>query len=191
MFVTAKITAEMPEAWVLPATAVVKQADQTVVFLHVDGKAARLTVQPGRTDGTWTEVFRKQKAGGWEEWSGVESVLNGGDRSVGGWDGGRSAIAAIETSAMTESPHSARPTSTRLSGLGSFIRRLRESSDELMLRRVGKALQFGTFMSTRSKYGRCRSARSNRSSIRTCELGTTFACHTLPAPFTWTFTGFV
>ncbi len=77
MFVTAKITAEMPEAWVLPATAVVKQADQTVVFLHVEGKAVRLTVQPGRTDGTWTEVFRKQKAAAWEDWVGGERVLNG------------------------------------------------------------------------------------------------------------------
>lgn len=80
MFATARITVEMPPAWVLPANAVVKQADQTVVFLHRDGKAGRLSVRPGRTDGTWTEVFAKQKAGtpgAWEDWTGTEEVLSG------------------------------------------------------------------------------------------------------------------
>ena len=75
-----RITAEMPPAWVLPANAVVKQADQTVCFLYRDGKAVRLPIQPGRTDGTWTEVVRKQKAGApgaWEDWTGQEDVLSG------------------------------------------------------------------------------------------------------------------
>jgi HlyD family secretion protein len=80
LFVTTQITAAMPEAWVLPVNSVVKQADQTVVFLHLDGKAVRLPIQPGRSDGTWTEVKRKQKAGApgvWEEWTGSESVISG------------------------------------------------------------------------------------------------------------------
>ncbi|HJZ93207.1 MAG TPA: efflux RND transporter periplasmic adaptor subunit, partial [Gemmataceae bacterium] len=80
MYVQARITAEMPEAWVLPANAVVKQADQTVCFLYRDGKAVRLPIQPGRTDGTSTEVFKKQKAGApgtWEDWTGQEDVLSG------------------------------------------------------------------------------------------------------------------
>ena len=80
MYAYARLTADMPEAWVLPANAVVKQADQTVVFLHRDGKAGRLPVQAGRSDGTWTEVFRKQKdgtPGAWEEWTGQEDVLSG------------------------------------------------------------------------------------------------------------------
>jgi HlyD family secretion protein len=79
-YVNASITAPMPEAWVLPANAVVKQADQTVCFLYSDGKAVRLPIQPGRTDGTWTEVFRKQKSGvpgAWEDWTGREDVLSG------------------------------------------------------------------------------------------------------------------
>ena len=60
--------------------AVVKQADQSVCFLYQEGKAVRLPIQPGRTDGTWTEVFRKQKAGipgSWEDWTGREEVLTG------------------------------------------------------------------------------------------------------------------
>jgi len=79
-YVYARITAAMPEAWVLPANAVVRQADQTVCFLYQDGKAVRLPIQPGRTDGTWTEVFRKQKAGvaeSWEDWTGREEILSG------------------------------------------------------------------------------------------------------------------
>jgi RND family efflux transporter MFP subunit len=80
MYAHARITADMPEAWVLPANAVVKQADQTVCFLHQDGKAVRLPIQPGRTDGTFTEVFKKQKSGApgaWEDWTGQEDVLSG------------------------------------------------------------------------------------------------------------------
>ena len=59
--------------------AVVKQADQTVCVLYRDGKAARLMIRAGRSDGTWTEVFGKQgaTAGTWEDWTGAEEVLSG------------------------------------------------------------------------------------------------------------------
>jgi RND family efflux transporter MFP subunit len=80
LYVNTRITAPMPEAWVLPANAVVKQADQTVCFLYRDGKAVRLPIQPGRSDGKFTEVFKKQKAGSpaeWEDWDGKEDVLAG------------------------------------------------------------------------------------------------------------------
>ncbi|HKB04935.1 MAG TPA: efflux RND transporter periplasmic adaptor subunit, partial [Gemmataceae bacterium] len=79
MYVSARITAEMPEAWVLPANAVVQQAEQTVCFLYRDGKAVRLPVRAGRTDGNWREVFAKQKdaPGTWEDWTGTEDVLAG------------------------------------------------------------------------------------------------------------------
>jgi RND family efflux transporter MFP subunit len=76
-YVYARITAEMPPAWVLPANAVVKQADQTVCFIYRDGKAVRVPIQAGRTDGTWTEVFKRQRAGTWEDWMGQEDVLSG------------------------------------------------------------------------------------------------------------------
>ena len=51
MFANVRIVERMPRRG-LPAAAVLKQADQTVVFLARDGNAVRLTVQPGRTDGT-------------------------------------------------------------------------------------------------------------------------------------------
>lgn len=80
LYVYAKITAPMPEAWTLPANAVVKQAEQMVVFLHKDGKAVRLPVQSGRTDGKFTEVVKKLKqatTNEWEDWTGTEDVLSG------------------------------------------------------------------------------------------------------------------
>jgi RND family efflux transporter MFP subunit len=78
LFVTARIAADMPEAWVLPANAVVKQAEQMVCFLHRDGKAVRVPIQAGRSDGKLTEVFKKAGPGGtWEDWAGTEPVLSG------------------------------------------------------------------------------------------------------------------
>jgi hypothetical protein len=63
---------------VLPANAVVKQAEQMVVFDYRDGKAVRVPIQSGRTDGTFTEVFKKAGPGGaWEDWTGGEAVLSG------------------------------------------------------------------------------------------------------------------
>jgi HlyD family secretion protein len=78
MYVTAQISAEMPETWVVPANAIVKQAEQVVCFLYRDGKAVRLAIQPGRSDGKFTEVFKKAGPGGtWEDWTGGEDVLSG------------------------------------------------------------------------------------------------------------------
>jgi RND family efflux transporter MFP subunit len=78
MYATAKVYAEMPEAWMLPANAVVKQAEQMACFLYRDGKAVRMLIQTGRTDGTFTEVFKKAGPGGtWENWTGSEDVLAG------------------------------------------------------------------------------------------------------------------
>jgi HlyD family secretion protein len=80
LFVTARIVADMPEAWVLPASAVVKQADVTVCFRLKDGKAVKTPIRIGRSDGTFTEVFKKQKDGApavWEDWTGDEQLLAG------------------------------------------------------------------------------------------------------------------
>lgn len=77
-YVQVKLLAEMPTAWALPASSVVKQADQTVCFVLRDGKAVRLPIQSGRTDGTMTEVFKKQSTPGtWIDWTGEETILSG------------------------------------------------------------------------------------------------------------------
>ena len=79
-YVNAQITAPMPEAWVLPKNAVVKQAEQVVCYVYRDGKAVRTPIRSGRSDGKFTEVFKKLKPGTtdeWEDWKGTEDVLAG------------------------------------------------------------------------------------------------------------------
>jgi RND family efflux transporter MFP subunit len=75
MYVQARIACQAPEAWVLPAAAVVKQGDVRVCFLIEGGKAVRTPVQIGHGDDKWIEVRRYQKAGtAWAEWTGKEQV---------------------------------------------------------------------------------------------------------------------
>jgi RND family efflux transporter MFP subunit len=77
IYVYARITCPLPEAWVLPVSAVIKQADSLVCFRIVDGKAVRTPVQVGRGDGQFIQVLKYQTAGAslsWEAWTGNEKV---------------------------------------------------------------------------------------------------------------------
>jgi hypothetical protein len=76
MYVNARLVAELPPAWTLPAAAVAKQADQSVVFRVIDGKAVRTLVKPGKSDGERVQVPGWQEAGEttWREWAGSERV---------------------------------------------------------------------------------------------------------------------
>lgn len=77
MYVYAKIVQRLPEAWTLPAAAVVKHADGPVCFRIVDGKAVRTLVQVGRTDGDRIEVRRWAVAStptAWSDFTGEEAI---------------------------------------------------------------------------------------------------------------------
>jgi multidrug efflux pump subunit AcrA (membrane-fusion protein) len=77
MYVYGKIEAVLPEAWILPATALVKQGDNMVCFRIEGGKAIRTPVQVGRGDGQFVQVHTFQKIGPpatWQEWTGNEKV---------------------------------------------------------------------------------------------------------------------
>jgi HlyD family secretion protein len=77
MYVYAHVSCELPPAWTLPASALVRQGDATVCYLVREGKAARTPVQVGRGDGQFTEVLGLQKPGApvsWEEVTGKETV---------------------------------------------------------------------------------------------------------------------
>jgi RND family efflux transporter MFP subunit len=63
MYVYAHLTEQLPEAWTVPVTAVVKQGDNMVVFLVDDDKVARATVQVGHSDGKRIELLRIQPPG--------------------------------------------------------------------------------------------------------------------------------
>lgn len=78
MYAYARITCTLPEAWVLPASALVKQGDNLICFLLEDGKAVRATVQVGRGNGEFVEVQGYQKgpaSAAWKTWSEREEVI--------------------------------------------------------------------------------------------------------------------
>jgi RND family efflux transporter MFP subunit len=86
-YVFARINYKLPEAWLLPVSAVVKQGDTLVCFRIVEGKAVRTVVQVGRGNGQLLEVPKYQPGGpssSWETWTGKEVVAN---RAAGLTDG--------------------------------------------------------------------------------------------------------
>ncbi len=77
MYVYAKITADLPEAWLLPAAAVGKQGDAAFCYQVRDGKAVKLPVRLGRGNGESVEILKKQRPSPpteWEEITGTEAV---------------------------------------------------------------------------------------------------------------------
>ena len=78
MYVNARLTAELPAAWTVPAAAVGKAADESVVYLVEAGKAVRVPVQLGRGDGQLTQVRRYKRPGSsdWTDFNGSESVAS-------------------------------------------------------------------------------------------------------------------
>ena len=76
MYVYARVAAELPEAWAVPAAAVGKAGDDPVVYLAENGKAVRVTVQGVRGDGQFTQVRRYKRPGAsdWTEFTGSEAV---------------------------------------------------------------------------------------------------------------------
>lgn len=77
MYVHARISAELPEAWAVPAGAVIKYGDGLVCYLVENGKAVRVAVQVRRGDGQVTQVARWQKPGSteWLDFTGQEHVV--------------------------------------------------------------------------------------------------------------------
>jgi HlyD family secretion protein len=82
MYAHALLEAEQPNAWTLPAAAVVRRDQQTFCFLLEDGKAVRTLVRTGAQDGARVEVCKKlgrprtpgEKAR-WEDFTGAERVV--------------------------------------------------------------------------------------------------------------------
>jgi RND family efflux transporter MFP subunit len=76
MYVNAKISAELPTAWALPASAIGKIGDEAVIYLAEEGKAMRFQIQLGRGDGHYTQIRRIKKSNAidWFEFTGSESV---------------------------------------------------------------------------------------------------------------------
>jgi multidrug efflux pump subunit AcrA (membrane-fusion protein) len=77
MYVYAKLTAALPESWIVPTPAVARQGDVTYCFLEDNGTWARTVVQTGHNDGNRVEVLKRQAPGStiqWQDWSGNEKI---------------------------------------------------------------------------------------------------------------------
>jgi hypothetical protein len=93
-YVYARLTAEQPAAWTLPAAAVVKQGDLNVCYRIEGGKAVRTPVQVGRGDGQVVEVQKFLKPGSASDW-----VDPTGKEEVAGKAAGLSDGQAVEVGA--------------------------------------------------------------------------------------------
>ncbi len=75
MYVAAHLYNALPEAWVLPATALAKQPEGWACYLVEGGKAIRTPVVVGRGDGQFIQVQKWQaQAGQWLDFTGKEAV---------------------------------------------------------------------------------------------------------------------
>ncbi|HYH64586.1 MAG TPA: hypothetical protein VD866_07830 [Urbifossiella sp.] len=76
MYVVARLTAELPADWAVPAAAVGKVGDESVMYLVEGGKAVRVAVQLHRGDAQYTQVrrYRRPGAADWTDVTGAESV---------------------------------------------------------------------------------------------------------------------
>jgi HlyD family secretion protein len=76
MYAYAKLSAQLPAAWAVPAAAVGKISDEPVIYLVENGKAVRAPVQLLRGDGQITQIRRYRKPGSfdWTEIAGTESI---------------------------------------------------------------------------------------------------------------------
>ncbi len=78
MYAYAKLTAELPAAWSVPAAAIGKVNDEPVMYLVEGGKAVRVRVELLRGDTQFTQVrrYKKANASDWTDVTGSESVAS-------------------------------------------------------------------------------------------------------------------
>ncbi|WP_439630324.1 efflux RND transporter periplasmic adaptor subunit [Gemmata sp.] len=78
MYVHAKLSAELPAAWSVPAAAIGKAGDEPVMYLVQGGKAVRVRVELLRGDAQFTQVkrYKLPGAGDWTEVTGAEAVAS-------------------------------------------------------------------------------------------------------------------
>jgi multidrug efflux pump subunit AcrA (membrane-fusion protein) len=84
MYAHALIEAEQPDAWTLPAGALLTRDGQTCCYLLEDGKAVRTAVRSGAREGGDVEVLKKQRRPArpgdrlrWVDFDGAEAILIG------------------------------------------------------------------------------------------------------------------
>jgi multidrug efflux pump subunit AcrA (membrane-fusion protein) len=78
MYVSARLTVELPAEWAVPAAAVGKINDEPVMYLVEGGKAVRVAVQLHRGDTQFTQARRYKRPGAsdWSEITGGEAIAS-------------------------------------------------------------------------------------------------------------------
>ena len=77
MYVNARIAVALPETYVLPSSALVKQGETSICFRIEAGKVFPMLVQTGSTVGNLTQVLQAQKTDpSWSEFDGSEVIAN-------------------------------------------------------------------------------------------------------------------
>lgn len=76
MYVSARLTVELPAEWSVPVAAVGKVNDEPVLYLVEGGKAVRVAVELLRGDAQVTQVrrYRRPGANEWTDFTGAEAV---------------------------------------------------------------------------------------------------------------------
>jgi RND family efflux transporter MFP subunit len=77
MYVYTKVFVERPKVYALPQQALAVSGNQTYCYLLQDGQAVKTPVQPGVSDGMWTEIDRIKTGGSWQKIAGREEVILG------------------------------------------------------------------------------------------------------------------
>jgi hypothetical protein len=76
MYAYGMVLIERKQVRALRALAITEVGNQFGCYLLKDGKASWTPLQLGVSDGTWTEVYKKQINGEWVNFDGKEDVLD-------------------------------------------------------------------------------------------------------------------
>lgn len=78
MYVSTRLSTELPAEWAIPVSAIGKINDEPVMYLVENGKAARVIVQPHRGDNQFTQIlkYRRPNATEWIDVSGDERIAS-------------------------------------------------------------------------------------------------------------------
>ena len=63
--------------WSVPTAAIEELGNESCCFVLVGDKSVKTPVQPGMSDGKWTEVANKRVDGNWQPMDGTEKVILG------------------------------------------------------------------------------------------------------------------
>jgi multidrug efflux pump subunit AcrA (membrane-fusion protein) len=85
MYAYGKLTIERPDVRALPIDAIEYRGDQSFCWLYEDGRAARVEIKTGVSDGKWTEVTQRssksenesQSKESWTSFDGTEQIILG------------------------------------------------------------------------------------------------------------------